>query len=302
MEFKQRGDEAIKDKSYLFGLMGSQPNFMIAAEEYEKAAGMFKHQKLFEKSFECYVLTGQCHQKLHAYFLAGKAFESAALLAEKYLNDPKRAADLFKLAADQSVLSNTPDKAIDLLVKAATVLEHVENSKSLLYYEQAMSLIEQEDRIRVSNSVFTKAIGFCIDQKLFKEAISISSKLEAHFQKLGNANQFRRQVVSSVLIYLRLQDEEKGLDLWNRACLSDPQLNTCDEGELIQELLQAFASCNQEDFEKVVNNNKLIPYLDNKVSKMAKEIIVSTKSSNKIASSNANLTKLQDQIEEDGYL
>lgn len=305
MEHKQKAEEALLDTSSFFGLFGAHPNPMLACEEFEKAASKFRANKQYQDAIECYIQNAKLHSEMNSHFLASKGYESAALLLEKHLNQSRKSSEIFSKAANECFLSgSSPDKAAELYLKSALALGN--SPDALEKYKEAISLLEDEDRIRFGLEIYTKAFGFCLRNQRFNDAILTSKKMESAFDLIRNSNLYRRQILCSVLIYLKLKDEENAVETWNQGCIKDVDLNTCEEGQVIQELLQAYASCDQESFNealKATSACKLIPYLDREIVAMVKNgIEVSQTSSNKIASSNANLSSLQDEIEEEGYL
>lgn len=305
-EHKRNAEEAMKDTSSLFGLFGNPPNLLLACEEYEKAASKYKASRQFQDSVDCYLKNGELHSQLHSNYLAGKAYEAAALIIDKNLRNPAFASEIYVKAAQECIVSsNSPDKVVELYLKSALVLGDLPSAKER--FDDAMTLLETEDRIRFGLEAYTKAFGYALRTGSLEEAIKTSKRMEKAYESIKNTTLFRRQVLSTALIYLKLKDEQNALDVWNQGCMRDAGLNTCEEGEAIQELLQAWATCNQETFNQVLQNSdfsrKLLPYLDREIVGLVNRgIEVSTTSSNKIASSNANLLSLQDEIEEEGYL
>ncbi|KAJ3307043.1 hypothetical protein HDV03_003370 [Kappamyces sp. JEL0829] len=298
MDVKKRAFAAIKDTSSWFGLLGNAPNYMLGAEEFNTAAATFKSLGNWEEAVDCYIQSAKCHAHSDAHYLEAKQYEAAALLLEKNVQAFDRAAATFKLAADACLAAGSPDKTVELLGKGARCLETSNATLALSFYHEAVSVLEQEERQRFGIEIYTKCIAFCLRSKLLDEALAMSSKLETVYGALGNATLYHRQVVTSILMLLALHDEDNAFERWNQASLQSA-LATSEEGEAIQTFIQAFATCQQPEFDAALESCKMLMYMDPEVVRMAKAIKVPEESSKTRYDAAASL---RDQIEEEGYL
>lgn len=294
---KQKGDKLIVDTSSFFGLIGSSPDYILASEEYSKAANMFRNLNEFDQAADCYIKASECNKQLGSFYLAAKALETAGGVISK--SNAEKAAMLYKQAGELYNLSNNPDKSCEILEKAAQT--EPDFQKALEYYLEALALYESEDRTRFGLETFKRCISFCCKHAKFKNAIQVSQRLEEALQKMKNSSMYHRQVLSSILIQLSQGEFLDAEMKWSKACgryieLTRLSIENSEEGTICVELLQAFENGDQEEFNRVLSAH-LINYLDFEIIKLARAIVVPT-----IQIKSEQLLNLQDEIEEEGYL
>ncbi|KAI8900380.1 soluble NSF attachment protein [Globomyces pollinis-pini] len=306
MESKQRADKACENTTSFFGLLGSEPNYILAADEYTKAGNSFRGSKAYGQAVECFIKAGECHQKLDSFFLAAKSYETAALVLEKNMDQFERASSIYKKASMFYVPGGSPDKAGEILEKSAKVMESVDAIKAADIYVEACQLYVNEDRFRFGVDTFKRALTFCLRSRQIEYSKIISDKLEDGFFSIQNISSFQRQVLSSVIINLSVMNEKAALEKWNQGCSKVPQLSESNEGQAILTLLQAFETCSKELLDSVLKMGE-VQYLDVEVAKLARGLTLPATPQN-VQSAPDQLdgfhshADLQEEIEEEGYL
>ncbi|KAJ3000999.1 hypothetical protein HDV02_000068 [Globomyces sp. JEL0801] len=146
MESKQRADKACENTTSFFGLLGSEPNYILAADEYTKAGNSFRGSKAYGQAVECFIKAGECHQKLDSFFLAAKSYETAALVLEKNMDQFEKASSIYKKASMFYVPGGSPDKAGEILEKSAKVpqLSESNEGQAILTLLQAFETCSKE--------------------------------------------------------------------------------------------------------------------------------------------------------------
>ena len=150
MDDYQRGVKALNQKSW-FGQ--PKPDFDIALDHFTKSANLFRSQKLNKEAVDAQLKVAECHTNLNSLFLSAKAYETAGQLSQ----DPSH----FKLASDQFTLSGHPDRAAEMLEKAALLSKVPE---SLSFFAQAIEIYREEDRLRFGVETIKKAIAYACQQ------------------------------------------------------------------------------------------------------------------------------------------
>ena len=109
---------------------------------------------MMQEAIDALLKSAECHTALGSNFLSAKSYESSGQLSQ----DPNH----FKLASDQFIISGNPDRAAEMLEKAALLSQLPE---SIAYFNQSIEIYKEEDRLRFSVETFKKAITYCCQQK-----------------------------------------------------------------------------------------------------------------------------------------
>ena len=240
---------------------------MLAAEDFNTAATLFKAQKNWREAVECFVESAKCHACSDAHFLEGMQYEQAALILEKNIIDMERASATYKMASDACLTSGSPDKAIEMLSKGARYLmlsllrclEEVNRIMAYSFYQDALSTLEGEDRLRFGMDLYSKCISFCIKSEMLQKASETSNRLETAYRMLGKQQLLLRQILISILLYLAQGQEELAIDKYGQSTVQSGMAKS-EECDCIQSLIQAYSSCEQTTLDDMIVNSKLISY------------------------------------------
>ena len=114
-ETEEKGIQLLLNTSFLFGLFGSSPNYIQAVEEFQHAANLYRLEKNELKAIECFGQVAYCHEQLNSHYLGAKALETAASICKT----PCKQSDLYYRANELYILGMSPDKACEMIEKAA---------------------------------------------------------------------------------------------------------------------------------------------------------------------------------------
>jgi tetratricopeptide (TPR) repeat protein len=277
VELKQKADSSVTDTSHFFGLFGSSPDHILASSQYNAAANLFKKHKQYSQASQCYYLSGECFTICGSYYLAGKAFESAAIL------NTKDVQALYKKASEQYILGSSPEKACQMLEKAGDSQTGLD---SLKYYEEALQLYDTEELQIHSKDLYNKTISLLLKHNEFRRGIEYSERYEIVLKKLKLNTFYHRQVLCTILMALYIKDSKYAVAKFN---ILEPQ----EETGLIQNILTSVERGDQDGFDNAMKDST-VGYLDNSILKFCRNIVLLPREE--------GLNALQAQIEEEGYM
>ncbi|KAJ3080247.1 hypothetical protein HK102_003190 [Quaeritorhiza haematococci] len=328
MEFKiQEGMKAMVDaekamnKKSFFG--AKKPDYDSAVHDYEKAANAFKVGKAYDQAVEAYVKAADCHKQLDSLFMAAKALEQAAALAAQQLKKPHDAVELYRRTSDYFLAHGSPDRAAEVLEKAAKAIEPLDVDKAIELYIESCSTYENEDRPRMGTDTFKRTIAMLLRHKRFDKAVEMSHRLADLFCKLDNKPYFHKQALTTVVILLYMGDwAEAGKRFAYFASIFGSFLAS-EEGKISNDLLEAYESHNAELLQSCLARSQ-INFLDNEVTRIARELRVPeglppvpqqapgapaptgrpplVTSAADHAAAAESINNLQDAVEEEGFL
>jgi tetratricopeptide (TPR) repeat protein len=282
-EAKQKALKLIIDTSTFFGLFGTPPNYLLAVEEFQKAGNLYRSLNHSEEAIVCFCHAAECHKQLNSTYLAAKALETAAALAQKAQSE--KLVDLYMEASTLYLLGNAPDRACEMLEKAAIGAK--EPGKSIELFWECIRLYESEDRIKLSLDAFRRFIAFCIKSDNVGEAIQVSQKFADVYRLLGNKDLYCRQILTSVILCMSIGRGDRAQELYQSAC-THLGMESSPEAELCLSLFNA----NDVDSLNSALGNLIIRYLDVEVVRLTKQL----------KPIKITMNSIQDEIEEEGYL
>lgn len=80
---RAKADGHLIDNSYLFGLIGSPPDHLLANASYQAAGVSFRNLKRPIEAIACFLAAGHCLVELGSFYLAGKQYETAGHISNK---------------------------------------------------------------------------------------------------------------------------------------------------------------------------------------------------------------------------
>jgi tetratricopeptide (TPR) repeat protein len=212
----EKAKEFLVDTSFLF-VFGQKPQPLLAVEEFTQAANLLLMEKNYEEYVYCQENAGKLHREMQSHFLAGKNFKDAAGVAAK-MNDNQKASELYKYAADEFVTCGSYDRAAEELERSAILYTTTDFEKAYLLYQDAMSLLEREDHIVPGLDIYRRCLSFTLASGRLKESIQVSTRLQDAIYTIKLGTNFQRQVLTTVLIQLKIGEEEGALKTWNDGC------------------------------------------------------------------------------------
>jgi tetratricopeptide (TPR) repeat protein len=207
----ERATEATRDTSFLFGLLGSAPNHLLAASEFEKAANHFRSCHDFTKFIECCIKCAESHAALNSYYLAGEKYEQAGGAMDKHLSDKPAVVKLYQSAGENYVLAGASPNVVKVLEKAALVSAQFDHDAAVKLYQETL---EYEDQ---SLETTVRGLHFCMEHSC-PAAIPFSIKLEEAYFQNTSETMFYRQVLITIFIYLAAGDYYKAEQKWLDSC------------------------------------------------------------------------------------
>ncbi|KAH6570708.1 hypothetical protein BASA50_007180 [Batrachochytrium salamandrivorans] len=309
-DLMKAGAKALTKTSF-FGK--SKPDYDDALQNFEQAANLYRTQKDYTSSVEALHQVAECHRNLSSMFLAAKALETAANLLSQSSNDPARAGPVYRQASEYFLAQGSPDRAGEMLEKAAKAYESVDAGTAIEYYTESCTLYEEEGRLRFGVDTFKRAVGFCIRSQRFEQAVALSIRLENGYLKIDNQPLFNRQALTNVILQLSVGNEAMAQQRLDESMQKNGRLCQTDEGQVAQDLLTAFQTGDAALFEGLMRSSS-IRFLDNDVGKLVKALKIDpSKAPARGGGGNSSQvdapipetmeTKaLQDELEEEGFL
>ncbi|RKO95907.1 TPR-like protein, partial [Caulochytrium protostelioides] len=200
--FRQSGLPRSVNKKSLFGK--PKPDYDIAAHDFENAANCFRSARVYDKAVEALVQAANAQRELQALFMAAKSYESAASLVAQHLNRPADAAQHYRDASRYFLAHGTPERAAEMLEKAAQLMEATSADDAEQLYDAACAMYIDEDKRRFGVDCHKRATGFAIRQHRLAKALAYSRQLTQLMLRIDNLMGFAKQGLISVLILLAM--------------------------------------------------------------------------------------------------
>ncbi|KAJ3287191.1 hypothetical protein HDU79_005881 [Rhizoclosmatium sp. JEL0117] len=263
-ELMSQGEKLLNKKSF-FGK--ATPDYDLARPLFEQAAVQFKAAKATLLAVSAHSKAAECYKQQNALFLAGKQFESAALLVmnDKQLNQQSEAARLFKAAGDLFVMYGNSEKGAEVVEKAGRCLEDTDVNRAIEYYNDAISLYDTDGKPRSAIDTYGRFISFLARHKQWGQAVENSDKLVQLFRKLDNHPSYNRQVLTTTLLVLLSGDSVDARKRLN-AYEEFQGFYDSDEGEISHQLVESFETYDDELLANVLKRPN-IKYLDNEIAR-----------------------------------
>ncbi|KAH9274241.1 hypothetical protein BASA83_003233 [Batrachochytrium salamandrivorans] len=292
-DLMKAGAKALTKTSF-FGK--SKPDYDDALQNFEQAANLYRTQKDYTSSVEALHQVAECHRNLSSVQMI--------LLAQ---------APVYRQASEYFLAQGSPDRAGEMLEKAAKAYESVDAGTAIEYYTESCTLYEEEGRLRFGVDTFKRAVGFCIRSQRFEQAVALSIRLENGYLKIDNQPLFNRQALTNVILQLSVGNEAMAQQRLDESMQKNGRLCQTDEGQVAQDLLTAFQTGDAALFEGLMRSSS-IRFLDNDVGKLVKALKIDpSKAPARGGGGNSSQvdapipetmeTKaLQDELEEEGFL
>ncbi|KAJ2542031.1 hypothetical protein EV175_006093 [Coemansia sp. RSA 1933] len=246
----------------------SKPEWDTAAQYWDKAATAFKTALHFEESIDCHDKASNAFTKVNALYLAAKGYENAAVIAEKQLKDHPKAVTYYTKASDMfRSQGSSPDRAAEMLEKAAKICEDVDTNQAIQLYDSALGIYEAEDRGRFSMGTFKRLTSYLIEKNRLSEAADTQMRLHAVCEQINNRYEGNKCCLSVIVLLLAFGDgvaASKKMDEFSQSV----SLMHSDEFALADQLLQAYANGDQEEFVSIARSQK-VSFLDSSISRLA---------------------------------
>ncbi|CAG8605594.1 2204_t:CDS:2 [Ambispora gerdemannii] len=265
VQFLADGDKAIQKGWF------KKPEWDVAGSYYEKAASCFKAARSYEQAIQAYLKASDALFKSDSIYMAAKSMEGAANLAAQQLKQPERAAELYRQASDLYQTHMTPDRAAEMLEKAARALEPIDVDQAIDFYVAACSLYESEDRSRFAIDTFTRTIAVMTRHKRYDAAIDILLRLRDVYHSTNNNSGLNKTCLSIIIVLLAASDEIGAKRQFQHFC--QYAFVQSEESAIASILLDAFEQGDQELLEETVHR-QIVTYLDNEIAKLARTLQV----------------------------
>ncbi|KAJ4431580.1 hypothetical protein ANN_20179, partial [Periplaneta americana] len=265
-------------------LLKWRPDYEIAADEYQKAGGLFHAAKINAEYLLVYKMLRTCQLFLQGLIVCGRCIDQAVLIC-KDLGDYRDVASLAERACNLYQQHGSPDSGSAALDKAAKLLESQHPEQALRLYQRAADVVLIEDsprqgaefiskvaRIMVKlQMLYIKASAFNLSApivllKYDQAADAIRREIGLH-QQSENMPAIGRLAVALVLVQLARGDTvaaEKAFKEWGNCC-DVPEVQT------LEMLLQAF---DEEDPQAARSalNSPFIKHMDVEYSRLARDL------------------------------
>ena len=123
MASKQKAMECLEtarkaeNKTSFFG--AKKPDYETALVNYTEASNILKSLKEFPLAVEATLKVAETHKAMNALFMAAKAMENAATMAQVNLNQLKESSNMYQQASELYLSNGSSDRAADCLEKSA---------------------------------------------------------------------------------------------------------------------------------------------------------------------------------------
>ncbi|KAJ1666395.1 hypothetical protein IW140_001126 [Coemansia sp. RSA 1813] len=246
----------------------SKPEWDTAAQYWDKAATVYKTALHFEEAIDCHAKASDAFTKVNALYLAAKGYENAAMIAEKQLKDHSKAVMYYSKSSDMfRSQGSSPERAAEMLEKAAKICEDVDTIQAIQLYDTALGIYEAEDRGRFSMGTFKKLTSYLIGKSRLPEAADVQMRLYAVCEQINNRYEGNKCCLAVVVLLLAFGDNvaaSKKMDEFGQSV----SLIHSDEFALADQMLQAYTNGDQEEFANLARSQK-VTFLDSSISRLA---------------------------------
>ncbi|KAJ3179444.1 hypothetical protein HDU85_004854 [Gaertneriomyces sp. JEL0708] len=297
------GEKAINKKSF-FGK--AKPDWDVASQCFQDAANAFRSAKAYDLAINAFSQLAESHRQLSSLFLAAKALETAATIAEQQMRKPQDAAELYKRTSEFYQAQGSGDRAAEALEKAARALEETDPQRCLEYYEEACAMYEEENKMRFGADCFKKAIGVCLRKKRYDKALQLSHRLCDAFIKINQIPNFCKQALSTVIILLAMGDLQ-GARQSSDTFSGTAGFGQSAEGNIARAILDAMDTGDKKLLTESLKRPQA-QFLDNEIMRLGSELAASLREyvptkelpQPPAPAASEGFKQLQDEIEEEG--
>ncbi|KAJ3217282.1 hypothetical protein HDU67_008194 [Dinochytrium kinnereticum] len=298
LELMAQAEKAVNKTSWLGK---KKPDWETARPLYDEAGGIVEHREFWvlnhhmqPSSLETQRLT-IILLKLTLKVLQrirkkdpGKQLEQAGQILAQFLQKPEEASKLYREASNYFLAHGSPDRAAEMLEKAAKQLEASNVDEAIELYREAISIYESEDKLRTGAETFGRAVAMTLKANRLIEAVEFSHRLVEAFHKTQNRPSYNKQALSTIIIVLLMGDD---VDASKRISqyASNSGFFESEEGKVANALLEAFQTYDEEILANAIKR-PVVKFLDTEVVKASLRLRVpgSGKKASSGESSSAN--------------
>jgi len=157
------------------------------------------------KIFRCRLLFNRRNVTIFSAFSAAKNYEAAAMMAKESKQN-EEAVDFFQRASSFYQENSSYDKAAEMLVSAAKLLEDKDSEKANELCNDAMTIFETEERDHFASTTFKYAINLAVKQANYERAIELIKRYAVIVIKLKQQNDLNKLYLSAIIIHLKRGD------------------------------------------------------------------------------------------------
>lgn len=194
------------EKSLKTSLFKWKPDFDIAANEYQKAATAYKAGKEYEKALDCCIKAADYFQQNRQYFSAAKSFEQAALIAGKDMQKWSDAISLIEKACKLFQEHGVPDTCALVYERGAKMVEQVDPEKAAHLYALAAEVTLIESKNFQAADYAAKAARVYAKIQKYDDALKMLEKQMMFLREIEDERACGRLVVHLVLMQLIRDD------------------------------------------------------------------------------------------------
>jgi len=246
-----------------------KPDFEGAATSFQQAAICFKNAKAHEQAKEAYVKAGENFYKSSLLHSAAQAMGDGAAMA-KQLKRYEEAASLYERSSNCFLENGAPDKAAETLAKAGETIKEVNLEKATEYYLSSCDLYFTEGREQFGNEIFKLTTTLLLRAKKYQAAAKLIDREIVAFKKLEKREQLWKFFLSSVVLYLALEDYAEADNRYKKYLAEDGFMSS-EEGKAGGDMLNACENSDQVAYDAVVAR-QVYNFLDNEITKLARSL------------------------------
>jgi len=192
---------------------------------------------------------------------AASSLEKAANLLAKDTKKTAEAVKLWKESCNCYRLNNAPDKAAQVLTKAADLITDTDAISALRLMKDACAIFEDEKRGEFSDATFKKAIALAVKKEKYDEAIQLllrhNETCEKHLETFEK--DIYKNLLQIIVIRFATHQYNQALEDWAKFA-NIRSFSMSSEWEAGEELMAANRNASQEDLDKA-KKNSLFKYL-----------------------------------------
>lgn len=216
-----------------------------------------------EKCVQCNLKAGDCYKSNRSYYSAAKAYEAAAMLMGKELQDWNNAVTYFQKACHMFREHGTPDTAALCLDRGAKMLESVDPEQAAHFYATAADVSMIESKAHAAAEYYGKAARVQLKLRNLSKAAEMMRSQLSHMIESEDMGGSGRAVVCLVIVCLAMDDYVSGRKAFveNRVYVEQHELYT------MELLLEGFDT---NDPKKIASALKhpFLKSLDNEITKL----------------------------------
>eukprot|EP00020_Sapocribrum_chincoteaguense_P004321 CAMPEP_0170743114 /NCGR_PEP_ID=MMETSP0437-20130122/7098_1 /TAXON_ID=0 /ORGANISM="Sexangularia sp." /LENGTH=353 /DNA_ID=CAMNT_0011081767 /DNA_START=38 /DNA_END=1099 /DNA_ORIENTATION=- len=269
----------------------------VAEAKKAESTGMFKWKADLDTASLCYAsagtsfkLAGDHSQAASAFanaartfyangfpYSAGKNLEAQAdeVVAGADGGDAAArgvAASLSEAAATYYQEDGKPHVAAAAYARGAAFLAPVNSADSVTMYQQAITLLEEEDGPHKAGPFITKAISVAMRAKRFDAAVDLCMQHARIAETLKHNHQAHQALLAAIIVTLAQGDFTAASRRFDDIVIADVTgFSASDEGRAAMQLLTAYEE-DDVDALAAVRSQQLFSFLHNEVARLAKTL------------------------------